>query len=166
MRRDLFDGALPAGQYQSKVLKSPVSRKALTGDDIPLPAPYNKRGSIKEADVLRAVKQVLKLHNVWHRRLEGTGKIVGGKSGHVMIPGEMAGMPDLIACVGGRLIAIEVKCPGGRLSTAQYGTLRAIRDARGLSLVVCSAEKLAESLKTTPWTIHVTAIIDNWLIVV
>jgi hypothetical protein len=166
MRRDLFEGALPAGQYQSKVLKSPVSRKALRGDDIALPAPYNKRGTIKEAEVMRACRDVLQAHGVFFRRIEGSGKLIHGKSGAMLVRSEMIGMPDFICCVEGRLIAIEVKCPGGRLSTAQYGTLRAIRDAGGLSLVVCDASKLAESLKTTPWTIHVTAIIDNWLIVV
>jgi hypothetical protein len=164
-KRDLFDGALPAGAYQAKVLSKPVSRKLLAGDDHALPAPYNRRTEVREADVLKGVKDVLKLHNVWHRRLEGTGKVINGKAGLQMIPGDLKGMPDVLACVQGRLIAIEVKAPGGKLSAAQYGTLRGIRDAGGLALVVCSAEKLALTLQTTPWTIHATAVLDNWLLI-
>ena len=165
MRRDLFADALPSSQYQSKVLSKPTSSRLLKGDDHALPAPYNKRGSVKEADVLRAVKDALNAMNVWHRRLDGTGKVINGKAGLQMIPGAMAGMPDILACVQGRLIAIEVKCPGGRVSAAQYGTLRGIHDAGGLAIIVCDAEKLALTLQTTPWTIHATAVLDNWLLI-
>ena len=47
-----------------------------------------------------------------------------------------AGTPDLLACVGGKFIAIECKSERGNLSQIQVHTLQKIREAGGIALVV------------------------------
>ena len=47
-----------------------------------------------------------------------------------------AGTPDLLACIGGKFIAIECKSERGNLSQIQVHTLQRIRGAGGIALVV------------------------------
>lgn len=49
-----------------------------------------------------------------------------------------AGIPDIIACVDGRFVALEVKTPTGRLTELQRGTLAKIRAAGGIAEKVTS----------------------------
>lgn len=57
------------------------------------------------------------------------------------------GTPDLIGCVGGRCVVIEVKRPGSPGPTAaQLGQLRAWQDAGALAGWVCSVSDLREIL--------------------
>lgn len=114
-----------------------VSKKCIEGKDRPLPPPYNRRVPGRtEAIALREAKAALVSAGVWHRRLEGIGKIVSGASGCVMTASDMKGMPDLLACKEGRLIAIEVKAPGGRISSHQWATLVSLAKA-GSMVCVC-----------------------------
>lgn len=48
------------------------------------------------------------------------------------------GTPDLLACIGGRFVAIEVKTPSGHLSEAQAKRLIDIAGAGGIAAVVRS----------------------------
>ncbi|XBX04217.1 VRR-NUC domain-containing protein [Enterocloster clostridioformis] len=57
-----------------------------------------------------------------------------------------AGIPDIIACVGGRFCAFEVKQPGGRLSRLQEVTLKKIEDAGGVAGKVTSVEDVKRLL--------------------
>ena len=59
----------------------------------------------------------------------------------------VAGIPDIIACVGGRFVAFEVKVPGGKLTKLQEITLQKIRDAKGQAYMVTSAAEVAAILK-------------------
>ena len=55
-----------------------------------------------------------------------------------------AGVPDFIACVGGRFVGIEAKAPGKRRTTTplQRKELRAIDAAHGVAIVVDDASQL------------------------
>jgi hypothetical protein len=58
------------------------------------------------------------------------------------------GLSDIIGLVppSGRLLAVEVKRPGGRLTADQRGFLDAVAAAGGLALVITDARDLAEAL--------------------
>lgn len=61
-----------------------------------------------------------------------------------------AGIPDIIACVGGYFVAFEVKQPGGKLTGLQEATLRKITAAKGCAHKVTSvqeASRIIQSLK-------------------
>ncbi len=64
-----------------------------------------------------------------------------------------AGIPDIIACIGGRFVAFEVKPPGGRgnapgkLTKLQEITIQKIKDAKGQAFKVTSAAEVAAILK-------------------
>lgn len=57
-----------------------------------------------------------------------------------------AGIPDIIACIGGRFVAFEVKAPGNKLTKLQEITLQRIRDAKGQAFKVTSAAEVAAIL--------------------
>ena len=59
----------------------------------------------------------------------------------------MAGIPDIIACVGGQFVAFEVKRPDGKPTPLQEATIRKINEAGGTARVVHSAEEVREILK-------------------
>lgn len=58
-----------------------------------------------------------------------------------------AGIPDIICCIGGRFVALEVKTETGRLSKLQAVTIDRIRECGGRAYVVRSAEEVKEILK-------------------
>lgn len=47
-----------------------------------------------------------------------------------------SGIPDLLACVNGRFVAIEVKGDGGNVSLLQVYTIGKIKDSGGIAMVV------------------------------
>ena len=47
-----------------------------------------------------------------------------------------SGIPDLLACVNGRFVAIEVKGYGGIVAPLQVRTLCKIKDSGGIAMVV------------------------------
>ena len=51
-------------------------------------------------------------------------------------PPVAAGTPDLLACIGGRFVAVECKAEHGKLSLLQIHTLQKIREAGGIAWVV------------------------------
>jgi Holliday junction resolvase len=64
-----------------------------------------------------------------------------------------AGLPDIIACINGRFVALEVKTPTGRLTKIQETTLQRIQRAKGAAYKVTSVDevkKIIENLNT--WT--------------
>lgn len=58
-----------------------------------------------------------------------------------------AGTPDIIACINGRFIAIEVKRPGGVVSQLQRANLKLIEQAGGVAFVAYSVEDTKEKLQ-------------------
>lgn len=53
-----------------------------------------------------------------------------------------AGIPDIIACIDGGFYAFEVKQPGGRLTRLQEVTLKKLRAAGGVAVMVTSVDEV------------------------
>ena len=51
---------------------------------------------------------------------------------------DTAGIPDIIACVDGRFVGLEVKQPGGKLSQLQETTIEKIRPPFGFAAFPCT----------------------------
>jgi predicted AAA+ superfamily ATPase len=89
-----------------------------------------------EGKVKRKVSELLKRYNVWYFYPANNGFGKGG-------------IPDVIACVDGRLVGIEVKADKkSKPSELQKICGKEIQEAGGIWLVVCDDETLAE-LETT-----------------
>lgn len=58
-----------------------------------------------------------------------------------------AGAPDIIACIGGKFVAIELKSPSGRQTARQKIHQYKIEMAGGIYAVVRSAEEFVELLQ-------------------
>lgn len=58
----------------------------------------------------------------------------------------MAGLPDLIACVQGLFIGIEVKQPGNNPTQRQLFVHSLIRRAGGIVIVAHSVEEVADEV--------------------
>lgn len=64
-------------------------------------------------------------------------------------PYQVAGIPDLIGCVEGRFVGIEVKVPGKEdtLTPRQARTLELLRSARGIAFVATSPKQAVTVLE-------------------
>ena len=83
---------------------------------------------MKEADIVKAILRYLKTVPkcfFWKEH--------GGMYG-------TAGIPDIIACIDGRFYGLEVKTEDGRPTKLQESTIRKIKNAGGIALVVRSVE--------------------------
>lgn len=60
----------------------------------------------------------------------------------------MAGLPDIIGCYRGRFFALETKTPDKRSNTSvvQERIMQKIRDAGGLSQVVCTSTEAVTAM--------------------
>ena len=87
-----------------------------------------------EKDIVAAILRYLK-----QKPLCFAWKTHGGMYG-------TAGIPDIIACIGGRFYAFEVKQPGGRLSRLQEVTLKKIEAAGGVAVMVTSVDEVKKAL--------------------
>jgi hypothetical protein len=76
-----------------------------------------------EGRVKAKVKALLKKYNIYHF-MPATGGY--GRSG----------VPDIIACVRGRFLAIECKAGNGKLTPLQSRELATIEEAGGISYVI------------------------------
>lgn len=83
---------------------------------------------MNESEITKQIKEYLKT-------IDGCffWKEHGGQFGQ-------AGLPDIIVCLGGRFIALEVKTEKGKTTVLQEITLRKIRKAGGTAEVVRSVE--------------------------
>jgi hypothetical protein len=64
-------------------------------------------------------------------------------------PWQQAGVPDLLGCVEGTFVGVEVKLPGGKhpVTPLQKATLEAIEQAGGVSVVATSPEEAASRVE-------------------
>ena len=53
-----------------------------------------------------------------------------------------AGLPDIVACVDGMFVGLEVKAPSGKLTLLQQATLERIRAAGGVAEKVTSVDEV------------------------
>jgi hypothetical protein len=76
-----------------------------------------------ERAVKDAVEKLLKAHKVWYffPNMTGYGR---------------AGIPDIIACVRGRFLAIECKAGKGQTTALQDRELERIEDSGGFAIVI------------------------------
>ena len=58
-----------------------------------------------------------------------------------------AGIPDIIACVGGRFVAFEVKTQSGKLTKLQEITIQRINEAKGQAFKVTSVKEVKDALE-------------------
>lgn len=136
-RRDIAAGALPQGQYISTVQRARVSSTALTGPTVRVgtAAP----GTPREREILAAIVAYLQLRDVCYVRVQVQGVIQRtGANSAVQRGSTMVGWPDLLMCIRGRFVGIEVKRPGGRATALQVSRLEAIRRAGGVGEFVTS----------------------------
>ena len=85
---------------------------------------------MKEADIVKAILKYLKTVPkcfFWKEH--------GGMYGR-------AGIPDIIACIDGRFYGFEVKTEDGKPTKLQESTIRKIKNAGGISLIVRSVEEV------------------------
>lgn len=85
---------------------------------------------MKEADIVKAIL----------RYLETVPKCFFWKE-HGGMYGT-AGIPDIIACINGRFYGFEVKTEDGRPTKLQESTIRKIKSAGGIALVVRSVDEV------------------------
>ncbi|MCM1530391.1 MAG: VRR-NUC domain-containing protein [Alistipes sp.] len=90
---------------------------------------------MKESDIVRAILKYLK--SVPHCFC---WKEHGGMYG-------TAGIPDIIACIDGRFYGFEVKTETGKTTALQEATIRKIRAAGGIAVVVRSVDEVRRILE-------------------
>jgi hypothetical protein len=102
----------------------------------------------KEADVLRACLQLLRLRHVVHWR-QNSAAFSGTHKGRRRFfrTASLPGVSDIIFIApGGRFGACEVKRPGEKPTPAQQAFLELVRLAGGVSIVVDDVMQLARLL--------------------
>lgn len=59
-------------------------------------------------------------------------------------PRQTKGLPDVLACYRGRMLGLEVKVPGheNTVTKLQQSTLDAIKEAKGIGVVVSSVQHI------------------------
>jgi hypothetical protein len=90
-----------------------------------------------EGRITAEIRYVLKLYGVFH------WKNWGGPMG-------TPGISDILACWKGKMIAIEVKAPKGKLSPAQENFLKLVNDNGGIGFVARSAMDVINTLGLRP----------------
>jgi hypothetical protein len=106
-----------------------------------------RRAATPEAVVLRQVLELLRLRGIPAWRANSGGMRVGGR--YVRFA-SADGLSDVVGCLpalGGRMLLVETKRPGGRLTAAQRGFLDVMGAAGALCLVVSDVRQLDEALR-------------------
>lgn len=87
----------------------------------------------REAAAVAAITRLLKARGAWQMNVHGS---THGRNG----------LPDIIACHRGHLIAIEVKSPTGRPTRLQQYELARIKRAGGSALIARDTTELEQLL--------------------
>ena len=76
-------------------------------------------------------------------------KYIKAKGGYVVktITSNRAGIPDLLCCLNGKFIGIEVKAPGGVVAPLQTANIEMIKHAGGLALIAYSLQDVIDYLE-------------------
>jgi len=78
----------------------------------------------KEKNFENRVKKFLKEHGCWFVKYWGGGEFT------------KAGVPDILACIGGQFVGIEVKSDTGRMSALQQHNLLSIDQEGGYGILL------------------------------
>lgn len=89
---------------------------------------------MNEKTVENQIKRYLDRLGVWYMKVHGSAF-------------QKAGVPDLIACIGGRFVGIEVKRPGGRVSPLQKLNIEEIQRSGGVAFVAYSVEDVRREIE-------------------
>lgn len=146
-KRDIYENAVPREQYfRSSANAVKESRKLLHSSDAGILywVPLSERQKVPEKTIQSAILKHLRSRGVWCFKTK-TANIVGSGD-DTMLATTDKGLPDIIACIGGRLFGIEVKAPQDkkRVSADQLRQLRRIREAGGHGIVVHSLAMLQD----------------------
>lgn len=88
-----------------------------------------------EKQVENKIKKWLEENNYWYFKVHGGAF-------------QKTGVPDLIACVKGKFVAIEVKrSNGGIISELQKAQIQKIKDSGGIAGVASSIDEFLQILK-------------------
>ena len=77
-----------------------------------------------------------------------------------------SGVPDILACIRGRFVAIEVKAQTGRASELQLYNRRKIREAEGISIILYPSDfeefkRLVLQIETGNYQTHMQYVFDK-----
>lgn len=94
-----------------------------------------EKSNLKEKTVENKIKKWLKDKNYWFFKVHGS----------IFQP---SGIPDILACINGKFVAIEVKrSKGGIVSPLQKAQIQKIKENGGIAGVANSMEEFLEILK-------------------
>lgn len=100
------------------------------------------RSALTEQQITQQIRQVLKICRVWHFK---------NWSGPMTFP---KGISDILGCWQGRMLAIEIKKPGGRISPDQQKFIDTVNAEGGIAFVAWSVDDVVKQLnlqvKLTP----------------
>ena len=100
-----------------------------------------------ERDIQKACLQWLALAKVFAWRNNSAAMVIGeGPSRRFLRAGIVGGSDVLGILPGGKLMALEIKRPGGKTTEAQEAFLQRVRDAGGVALVITSVEELIQQV--------------------
>lgn len=88
---------------------------------------------MKEKTIENQIKKWLENNGYWWMKVHGD-----------MF--QKAGVPDIIACINGKFVGIEVKRPGGRVSELQKYHIEQIQKSGGVAFVATSVEEVRTNL--------------------
>lgn len=87
-----------------------------------------------EKTIENQIKRYLDSIDAWYLKVHGSAY-------------QRSGVPDIIACINGRFVAIEVKKTGGVVSALQEANIRLIEQSGGVAFVAYSLEETKQHLK-------------------
>jgi len=91
--------------------------------------------ALTEQQITQQIRQVLKICRVWHWK---------SWQGPMSFP---RGISDILGCYQGKLLAIEVKKPGGRVSPDQTRFIERVNAEGGIAFVAWSVDDVVERLE-------------------
>lgn len=95
----------------------------------------SKLPALKEKDITMQIRNVLKMHGIFHWKVFQT-------------LGATPGISDILGVLpGGRMLAIEVKTEKGKLSPHQERFIQNVNDNGGLAFVARSFDDVVQRLK-------------------
>ncbi len=129
----------------------PVENRLLWSDDSVAPRKRRKPNRHIEHDTQTAVLAYLRLHPLvaWAERFNtGAVKLTDRHGKQRFVRFAFTGCSDILGQMkDGRLLAIEIKSPTGRLSAAQRAFLDLVRDNHGVAGVVRSVDDVDRVLE-------------------
>lgn len=148
----LAESALPPREYRASVLAEKLDSKALKGaSDVYYTYPrseQSKQAKQTEQTIKKQIRDWAKAKNYWCYSAQ---PFIAGPDGKLR--SHHPGVPDLLLCVEGRFLAVEVKTgvKNPKISRKQINNLAHIARCAGHAIVVCSTNDFFDYLHETDW---------------